>query len=141
MCSHLMLEQIIVALKQYILRAGSRCLEKVCTYKLEPSEDLTQAKSLNIASLSKDRHFCVFCLSLIRKYAFLLLTALTLTLPGKKRNIQASIINCLWLWMKVNRHVLRLYSDGFVQPLWEYQLKFQMHNQPILASICSCNVQ
>lgn len=35
----------------------------MCTYKLQPSEDLTRATSLNIASLSKDRHFCVFCLS------------------------------------------------------------------------------
>lgn len=102
-------------LRSNILLQGRCVWKKVCTYKLQPSEDLTRATSLNIASLSKDRHFCVFCLSLIRKYVFLLLTALTLTMPGKKRNNQASIINCLWLWMKVYRHVLHLYSDGFMQ--------------------------
>lgn len=34
---------------------GRGVWKKVCTYKLEPSED--RATSLNIALLSKDRHF------------------------------------------------------------------------------------
>ena len=99
--------QISVALRHYILSTSSRYSEKgVFTLLHVHGENHTPAPSVNINPLFTHRHgyggfFGLDLMdftSLTRNFFFPLLTALILTLPGKKRTIRASIIiNCLWL--------------------------------------------
>lgn len=58
MCSHLMPEQINVAVRHYVLSARSRSLEKL-VLTLVPIEDLPRATRVNIDPLPKHRHSCV----------------------------------------------------------------------------------